>query len=66
MTSSRRGITSSSSFSFFYLQEQRVVGVSAVNSPRDIAIGRRLIERRMAIDAAKLADTQIPLKALLK
>jgi len=62
----RRGVTSSNSFSFFYLQEQRVVGVSAVNSPRDIAIGRRLIERGIAIDAAKLADTQIPLKALLK
>ena len=62
----RRGVTSSNSFSFFYLQEQRVVGVSAVNSPRDIAIGRRLIERSIAIDAAKLADTQIPLKALLK
>jgi 3-phenylpropionate/trans-cinnamate dioxygenase ferredoxin reductase component len=61
-----RGNTSSGNFSIFYLQQQRVVGVSAINSPRDIAIGRRLIERRMPIRSAELADTQIQLKTLLK
>src|SRR6185437_9162732 len=48
-----RGNMSSGNFSIFYLQQQRVVGVSAINSPRDIAIGRRLIERRMPIRAAE-------------
>lgn len=61
-----RGNMSSGNFSIFYLQQQRVVGVSAINSPRDIAIGRRLIERRMPIRAAELADTQVHLKTLLK
>ena len=61
-----RGDLASNRFSIFYRQEQQVVGVSTINSPRDMAIGRRLIERRISIDPAKLADTEVPLKMFLK
>jgi 3-phenylpropionate/trans-cinnamate dioxygenase ferredoxin reductase subunit len=61
-----RGDISAENFSAFYLQNEHVVAVSAVNRPRDMAVGRRLIERRTPASAAKLADEQIPLKSLLK
>lgn len=61
-----RGDMSAANFSAFYLEDERVVAVSAVNRPRDMAIGRRLIERRASTSADKLADEQIPLKSLLK
>jgi hypothetical protein len=37
-----------------------------VNSQRDIATTRRLIERRVAVDPAVLADPTKPLADLLK
>ena len=61
-----RGDRRAGKFSVFYLQGRRVVGVSAVNQARDVAIGRRLIERRVVADPLKLADEQLPLKKLLK
>jgi 3-phenylpropionate/trans-cinnamate dioxygenase ferredoxin reductase subunit len=61
-----RGDPRSASFSIFYLEGQRVVGVSSINCPHDIAIGRRLIEKNVIVDSASIADVQIALKKLLK
>lgn len=61
-----RGNMGSGSFSIFYLREQRVVGVSAINCPRDMMVGRRLIEQRAALGVAVLANTDVQLKKLLR
>jgi len=43
-----------------------LVGALGINAQRDIAAARRLIERRIAVDAAALADPSRPLAAMLK
>ena len=37
-----------------------------INAQRDIAMARRLIERKVPVDAAELADAGKPLAAMLK
>ena len=37
-----------------------------INAQRDIAMARRLMERRIALDASELADAGKPLAAMLK
>jgi hypothetical protein len=37
-----------------------------INAQRDLAAARRLIERRVIVDAAALADPGQPLAAMLK
>ena len=44
----------------------RIVYATGINVQRDIAAVRRLIERRVPVDAADLADPAKPLNALLK
>ena len=61
-----RGDVRQACFAAFYLVGDRVAGLCAVNRPRDMAVGRRLIERRLSTDAALLADDQVPLKRMLK
>lgn len=61
-----RGDMAEENFAVFYVQADHVVGISTINRPRDMSIGRRLIEQGIVIDRAKLADEQIPLKSLLK
>src|SRR5262249_1833863 len=39
---------------------------SGINAQREIATGRRLIERRIEVDPAELADPGKPLAAMLK
>jgi 3-phenylpropionate/trans-cinnamate dioxygenase ferredoxin reductase subunit len=50
----------------FDLDGDRLAYVSGINAQRDIAVARRLIERRVAVDAAELADPGKPLAAMLK
>jgi 3-phenylpropionate/trans-cinnamate dioxygenase ferredoxin reductase subunit len=50
----------------FDLNGDRVAYVFGINAQRDIAVARRLIERRVAVDAADLADPGRPLAAMLK
>jgi hypothetical protein len=40
--------------------------VLGINAQRDIAVARRLIERRVPVDPADLADPAKPLAAMLK
>ena len=42
------------------------MGALGINVQRDLAAVRRLIERRMPVDPAALADPSQPLAAMLK
>jgi 3-phenylpropionate/trans-cinnamate dioxygenase ferredoxin reductase component len=50
----------------FELDGERLAYVMGINAQRDIAAARRLIERRVPVDAAELADPGKPLNAMLK
>jgi 3-phenylpropionate/trans-cinnamate dioxygenase ferredoxin reductase subunit len=50
----------------FDLDGDRIAYVLGINAQRDIAVARRLIERRVAVDVADLADPDKPLAAMLK
>jgi 3-phenylpropionate/trans-cinnamate dioxygenase ferredoxin reductase subunit len=50
----------------FDLDGDRLAYVFGINAQRDIAAARRLIERRVAVDPADLADPGKPLAAMLR
>ena len=50
----------------FELDGTRIAYAIGINAQRDIAATRRLIERRIAVDAAELADPAKPLNAMLQ
>jgi len=50
----------------FELDGHRLAYVFGINAQRDIAAARRLIERRVPIDPAELADPSKPLAAMLR
>ena len=59
-----RGDRNSSSFVMFFLDAGKVVAALGPNAARDLRFARRLIERRTRVDAAQLADPQVPLAKL--
>jgi 3-phenylpropionate/trans-cinnamate dioxygenase ferredoxin reductase subunit len=61
-----RGDMADGTFTVFYLDGARIEAVIAVNSGRDISIGRRLMDRGTEVDARTLADPGTHLKELLK
>jgi 3-phenylpropionate/trans-cinnamate dioxygenase ferredoxin reductase component len=50
----------------FEISDGLLVYAMGINAQRDMAMARRLIERRVPVDAAALADPTQPLAALLK
>ena len=50
----------------FDLDGDHLCYVLGINAQRDIAVARRLIERRVSVDPADLADPTKPLAAMLK
>jgi len=50
----------------FEVSDGRLAYAMGINAQRDLAIARRLIERRVPIDPAALADAAQPLAAMLK
>jgi 3-phenylpropionate/trans-cinnamate dioxygenase ferredoxin reductase component len=50
----------------FDLDGDRIAYAMGINAQRDIAAARRLIERRVPVDAAEMADPSKPLNAMLK
>jgi NADPH-dependent 2,4-dienoyl-CoA reductase/sulfur reductase-like enzyme len=50
----------------FELDGPRITYAMGINAQRDIAMARRLIERRVPVDAGELADPAKPLNAMLK
>ena len=60
-----RGDPATRAFSVIYLKAGRVVALDCVNVVKDYVQGRKLVEARVSIDPAKLADTTTPLKDLV-
>lgn len=60
-----RGDLDAEKFLLFFLNDGVLEGAVSVNNNPEMAVARRLIEKRMTIPAAVLADTQTPLKELL-
>ena len=50
----------------FELDGANIAYAVGINAQRDIAMARRLIERRVPVDAGELADAAKPLAQMLK
>ena len=61
-----RGDPADRKFTAFCLQDGRLAGAIAVNSPRDLRIARGLIETGRQVSAAALVDPSVALKSLLR
>ena len=61
----RRPLAGRSTLSF-EVSDGYLVAASGINAQRDLTIARRLIERRVRVDPAALADPAQPLNAMLK
>lgn len=60
-----RGDPATRAFSVVYLRDGVVVALDCVNATRDFVGGRKLVEAGARLDPARLADTRVPLKAML-
>ena len=56
----------SRSFAAFYLKEDKVIAVDAVNKPQEFMFTKKLIPQRREVDKTKLADADVPVKELLQ
>jgi 3-phenylpropionate/trans-cinnamate dioxygenase ferredoxin reductase subunit len=61
-----RGDIAQDKFTLFFLDEGRLSAVVAANNMRDVKVSRRLMEGRLSVDAARLADESVPLQDLLR
>lgn len=59
-----RGQPAEHRFAAFYLREQMLIAVDAINSPRDFMQSKALITRGVVCDPAALADPDVALKSL--
>jgi 3-phenylpropionate/trans-cinnamate dioxygenase ferredoxin reductase subunit len=59
-----RGGPAEGRFAVFHLNGDRIVCVEAVNAPAEFMGGRQLIARATPVDAAKLADPAVSMKAV--
>lgn len=60
-----RGDPATRSFTVVYTKQGHVIALDCVNSVKDYAQGRKLVEARAVIPAADLANVELPLKDLL-
>ncbi|POX36011.1 oxidoreductase [Streptomyces sp. Ru73] len=58
-----RGDPESAAWSVLWLRAGALVALLAVGRPRDLAQGRKLIERGAPLDRARAADASVPLKS---
>ncbi|UKY49661.1 NAD(P)/FAD-dependent oxidoreductase [Streptomyces inhibens] len=58
-----RGDPAGAAWSVIWLRDGRLVALLAVGRPRDLAQGRKLIERGVALDRERAANAAVPLKA---
>ncbi|MGI9228446.1 MAG: NAD(P)/FAD-dependent oxidoreductase [Gammaproteobacteria bacterium] len=61
----RGDIEQGRSFAAFYLQQDKIIAVDAVNKAAEFMFGKKLISRGAVIDTNKLANAAVPLKELL-
>jgi hypothetical protein len=57
-----RGKPAGGSWSACWLSDGRLTALLTVGVPRDLQQGRRLIESRVRVDPAKIADPAVPLR----
>jgi 3-phenylpropionate/trans-cinnamate dioxygenase ferredoxin reductase component len=60
-----RGSVESHSWSALYVRDGYLLAVLAVNRPRDLLAGRRLVGQRIPLSAEQLAEEGRDLKSLL-
>jgi 3-phenylpropionate/trans-cinnamate dioxygenase ferredoxin reductase subunit len=58
-----RGLPGSDSFVLFYLDGDLVKAALGPNAARDLRFARRLIERRLPVDAKRLGDVDVPMSS---
>ncbi|MER0479349.1 FAD-dependent oxidoreductase [Streptomyces sp. Edi2] len=58
-----RGDPAGAAWSVIWLRDGRLVALLAVGRPRDLAQGRKLIERGVAMDRERAANASVPLKS---
>lgn len=58
-----RGDKAANQFAVFYLKDEKVVAVDAVNSPKEFMVCKQLYGKK--VDASALADSSVDLKTLL-
>jgi len=61
----RRGDPRSRKFAVFHLRDGRVAAVEAVNAAPEYIVGRRLIAEGTPVAPERLADTTVPMKAIV-
>ncbi|MFI1865285.1 NAD(P)/FAD-dependent oxidoreductase [Streptomyces jumonjinensis] len=61
-----RGRIDDPSFSVFGLRDGHVVAAASVDDPSAVRAARRMIDRRTPVDAARLTDPAVNLRALLR
>ncbi|MER5795837.1 FAD-dependent oxidoreductase [Streptomyces sp. NPDC001980] len=61
-----RGSCAEPSFAVFGLRDGRVVAAAAVDDSAAVRAARRMIDRRTPVDAGRLADPAVSLRALLR
>ncbi len=61
-----RGSLESHEFIAFYVEGDHLVGATAMNRGKEIAVARRLIERGIAVEPAALRDEDVALRDLLR
>lgn len=61
-----RGCSDDQAFSVFGLRDGFVVAAAAVDDPSAVRAARRMIDRRVPADAARLADPAVNLRTLLR
>jgi 3-phenylpropionate/trans-cinnamate dioxygenase ferredoxin reductase subunit len=59
-----RGDVAAGTFAVFHLQGDRIVCVEAVNAPAEFMAGRMMIGKATPVDAEKLADLSVTMKAV--
>lgn len=53
------------SFAAFYLKDNKLLAVDAINRPQEFMIGKRLITAKTELDPARLSDENVQLKDLV-
>ncbi|RZJ38277.1 MAG: ferredoxin reductase, partial [Brevundimonas sp.] len=59
-----RGDVAAGAFAVFHLAGDRIVCVEAVNAPAEFMAGRMMIGKQTPVDAGRLADTSVTMKAV--
>lgn len=62
----RGDLTAGRKASLFYLKNNRILSVYAMNTPPDFALGKRLIEQRVEVDPERLEEPSVPLKDFMQ